>query len=303
LKAIRGHALVPAARAYIRFGPAWGKEAVWRRLERRGVPHQPRGFEARTRHGVRLSGDQGWIMPRCIYWFGHWEPLLSAWLARSLRPGDTFVDVGANLGYFSLLGARRVGGSGSVLALEPSAATRSRLTENLARNRATNVSVRPEAASAAPGRIPLFRAPWNDAESSTVRRDGLVLEAEVAAVPLYELIDDQQAASLRLVKIDVEGAEVEVLRGLEPLLPLAPEAEVVIEVHPDALASQGCSAEDLVAILEPGGYRPYWLPVDFSEEAHLRPPDLRRPIAGRPPLDELVHLILSRRREGPVPLA
>jgi FkbM family methyltransferase len=238
-------------------------------------------------------------MPRCIYWFGLWEPPLTSWISHSLQPGDTFVDVGANMGYFSLLAADVVGPRGSVVALEPSPQTRQKLDRHIARNQAANVRVVAAAAGSGSGRVPFFRAPWNDAESSTVRRPDLEVETEVRIAPLAELIRPDELRSLRLIKIDVEGAEVDVFAGLEPLFRRAPDAELVIEVHPEALAEQGRSSEDLVDRAEALGLAPYWLPVDFSEEAHLEPPEVSRPVAGRPPGDHLVHLILSGRAGGP----
>src|ERR671922_2698937 len=128
-------ALTPLLRAYIRWAP-WrlGKRTLWT-WAGEALARQRRSFVARTRYGFRIAGDQALIMPRCIYWFGSWEPPLSAWIRRALRPGDVFVDVGANLGYFSLLAARAVAPGGSVVAIEAAAETVRRLEANIARNR------------------------------------------------------------------------------------------------------------------------------------------------------------------------
>ena len=76
---------------------------------------RPRSFVVRTRYGFRFAGDQRLIMPRCVYWFGHWEPLLSRSLHATLRTGDVVVDVGANTGWYTLLAATAVGPSGRVV--------------------------------------------------------------------------------------------------------------------------------------------------------------------------------------------
>src|SRR5919109_5225137 len=124
-------ALTPLLRAYIRWAP-WrlGKRTLWT-WAGEALARQRRSFVARTRYGFRIAGDQSLIMPRCIYWFGVWEPPLSRWIRGALGPGDTFVDIGANFGYFTLLAARAVGPEGSVVAVEASRASVRRLEENL----------------------------------------------------------------------------------------------------------------------------------------------------------------------------
>jgi FkbM family methyltransferase len=288
--------LTPVLRAYVRRAP-WrlGKRALWEGVAA-PLARRPRRFVAQTAYGFRCAGDQRLIMPRCIYWFGTWEPVLSAWIWRTLRPGDVFVDVGANFGYFSLLAARAVGPGGSVVAVEASDATARRLEESLRLNRATNVRIVKAAATALEGSIPFYRAPWNDAESTTVPTEGHELEAEVRAAPLPRLLGGEELARARIIKIDVEGGELGVLAGLAPAAGrLRPDAEIVVEAHADQLAAQGSSAGDLIELLRPAGFRAFELPLDISELAHLAPElpsvgPLRSGEAG------LRHLLFSRIR-------
>jgi FkbM family methyltransferase len=234
-------------------------------------------------------------MPRCLYWFGTWEPPLSAWIRHSLRPGDVFVDVGANVGYFTLLAARSVSPGGSVVALEPSPATTSHLEENLARNRVDRVRVVEAAVAAEEGTVQFYRAPWNDAESSTVPGKGTEPVGEVRALPLPAALTEEELRRARVIKVDVEGGELGVLQGLRPAAgALRPDTEIAVEVHPDRLAAQGASLSDLLEVLHPAGFGARELPVDISELAHLFPehPDpapLRRGDGG------LRHVIFSRR--------
>jgi FkbM family methyltransferase len=289
--------VTPVARGYVRHAQRRpGRDAVWSLARRAGLHERPRPFTARTRHGFRIAGDQRAIMPRCLYWFGHWEPLLTRWVRSSLGPGDTFLDVGANIGYFTMLAARAVGPAGTVVALEPSPATRRVLEANLRRNDLRNVRVVAAAAGATEDVIPLYRAPWNDAESSTIAGPGLEHEADVRSVPALSLLSDDELARLRVVKVDVEGAEAAVLEGIRRSADtLPPQADFAVEVHPDVLQrAEGRSVRDLVAAFEPFGYRPSWLPVDFSEAAHLHTPATAGPRSDEVPADQLVHLILSR---------
>ena len=287
-------ALIPLLRAYIRWAP-WrlGKRMLWTRAAE-PLARRPRRFVARTAYGFRIAGDQRRIMPRCIYWFGAWEPPLSQWIRRALCPGDVFVDVGANFGYFTLLAARAVGPGGVVVAVEPSPVTAHRLDETLRRNGVRNVRVVLAAAAAEEGAVPFYRAPWNDAEDSTVPQEGSELIGEVRALPLPALLTETELRRVRVIKVDVEGGELGVLRGLGPAAgALRPDAEIAVEAHPDMLATQGAALPDLLDLLRPSGFSARELPVDFSELAHLfaEHPD---PAPLRPDGGGLRHLIFSR---------
>jgi FkbM family methyltransferase len=287
--------VMPIARGYVRYGEGWpGRDAVWAAATRAGLPRRRRRVAGRTRFGFRIAGDQHSVMPRCLYWFGHWEPLLSAWVRESLSPGDTFVDVGANIGYFTMMAARAVGPSGSVVAFEPSPATRRLLEENLRRNSLDNVRIVEAAAGADDGVIPLYRAPWNNAETSTLPLPGTEHEADVRSIAVPEALSEAELARARIIKIDVEGAEPAVLEGIRRYASrLAPQTEIAVEVHVNALTPAGTSVTDLVAAFEPLGYRARWLPVDFSEAAHLHRQQAIGPRTDEIPTSELVHLILS----------
>jgi FkbM family methyltransferase len=283
-----------AVRAYVRWMPGnAGKRALVERLVDPVVARRAHTFVARTIHRARMRGDHRLIMPRCIYWFGVWEPLLSHWVEERLRPGDVFVDVGANMGYFTLLAARGVGPTGAVVAFEPAPPTFAKLTANLALNPGAPVRPVRAAVGAHEATVAFYRAPWNDAESSTLERPGAEPAGAVRVAPLARLLSDDEIARTRIVKIDIEGGEWDAVRGLAADIDRFPgRLELAIEVHPDI--GRGRDAATLAALLEPHGFVPSWLPVEFSSIAHLdRRPDAH-PAPGLPPPDQLVHLILSR---------
>jgi FkbM family methyltransferase len=284
---------LPVLRSYVRWVPGPGKHAIVTGLVEPRLARRPHRFTARTIHGARLRGDHRAIMPRCIYWFGVWEPLVSAWLESRLRPGDVFVDVGANMGYTALLAARAVGSTGAVVAFEPAPGTFAKLTANLALNPGANVRAVESAVGAREGRIPFYRAPWNDAESSTVAGGRLEPAGEVPAAPLARLLSDEEMLRTRAIKIDVEGGEWDVIAGLAPdVRRFRPDAEIVIEVHPSRL--RGRSTAALVDMLAPHGFAPSWLPYDMRAVAHLDRRPAVTPVPGLPAPDAQVHLILTR---------
>ena len=79
------------------------------------------------------------MIGRRIFLFGVWEPEMTAYVEATLRPGGVFIDVGANIGYYSMLASRLVGPSGSVVAIEPSPTNFSELKRNIALNHALNI--------------------------------------------------------------------------------------------------------------------------------------------------------------------
>src|SRR5450755_115400 len=90
------------------------KRLIWSLVRRREF-----SFETMTSRGWRVRGNTTDWIQRQLYYFGLWEPNLSAWIERRLSTGDVFVDVGANVGYFTLLAAGVVGKTGKVVAIEP----------------------------------------------------------------------------------------------------------------------------------------------------------------------------------------
>src|SRR4051794_26991463 len=104
IKVKSGPAFETIARAWIRYAPSsFGKRWLWARCWRHYA------FRSRTIFGAKITGDTADLIQRYIYFFGVWEPDITAWLRSALKPGDCFVDVGANIGYYTLLASQVVG--------------------------------------------------------------------------------------------------------------------------------------------------------------------------------------------------
>jgi FkbM family methyltransferase len=193
-----------------------------------------------------------------------------------LREGDTFVDCGANVGTFSLCAAMRVGPGGRVIAFEPDPRTRPLLVENMARHQVSDrVSVRSEALGAEPGRL-MFNQYANDVvsgflESPSVFTPGEVVDrAEIEVIPLDTALVD----AVDLVKIDVEGFEIEVLDGAVEVLERSPRASLIIELNPATMRSAGRRPDALIERFA-GDRWSLWLADDRAAdpEQRLRPLD------------------------------
>lgn len=149
---------------------------------------------------------------------------------RILRPGDVYVDVGANLGVLVLVAARRVAPAGTVFAFEPGPEVFERLKENLELNEVTNVTLVPKACSDEPSTATLysFADKSHDTASMGPRQDYTVEKAvDVETVRLDDVVDRRP----RLVKIDVEGAEWPVLRGAERTLFDGEPPHLIVELN------------------------------------------------------------------------
>lgn len=171
-----------------------------------------RGIECEIAPGVRLALDYGdWLQRDLLCGRGH-EPLTLALLERLLRPGDIFVDVGANIGAFSLRAAARVGASGRVVAFEPNPAALRRLRKNIALNPHLRVEVIESAVSDRSGEVRLAQPDGWNLGGVRIDTEGTV---RVRCAPLAELLPPLAlAAPVQVLKIDVEGHEPAVLAGL-----------------------------------------------------------------------------------------
>lgn len=165
------------------------------------------------------------------YFVGGGEPEVQEVLQRHLRPGMTFYDVGANIGFFSMIAARIVGNKGRVVAFEADPEIATRLREHMAQNQFRWVTVVEKAVWSEPKTVYFART---DPATSPDRGLGHVATLgegdtiEVTSVTLDEF-------SLRysppdFIKCDVEGAEVEVFRGAERLL-RQKRPPIVCEMH------------------------------------------------------------------------
>ena len=207
-----------------------------------------------TRVEVTLGNDHS----LCLYVAGSFEPNEFAFLDRLLRPGMTFVDIGANEGLFSLFAARRVGSAGRVVAIEPSSRERRQLERNVGRNRLGNVTIVPHALGSEAGSARLHIAAKLHGGHNTF--GDFVHEGASAAATEEVLVETFDALARRLalgrvdaVKIDVEGAELKVLNGMRDVLRTA-RPVLLIEANEDALRRQAASTAAMIALLGELGY-------------------------------------------------
>jgi FkbM family methyltransferase len=248
-------------------------------LRVRAAVGRPLTVDGTTEDGIRFRCRLPDAIPTCLYLFGTWEPDLVAFLRRRLQPGDTFVDVGANIGYLSVVASRLVGPRGSVVAIEPARAMIAELQETLGRNDLTNVRAVAAAVSDHDHELTLFAGPSrNSGMTTTVALSGHHEQARVRAAPLGALVTPDELATARLIKIDVEGAEDRVLAGmLASVDALAADAELVVELSPNWWSDPLLRPIDVLRPFLDRGFHVYELPNDYAVSRYLWPNNVGAP--------------------------
>jgi FkbM family methyltransferase len=182
------------------------------------------------------------------------EDRTAALFGRLLRAGGVVLDVGANVGYYALSAAARVGPGGRVVAFEPGPAAATRLRENASLNGLTNLQVIEAAVADRPGRLCFHLSGDSEAASLFESATGAAGSVEVPVTTLDNFVKDAGLARVDLLKIDAEGAEVGILRGGRQLLAGADAPVVIVEANPVTLEAAGESVAALRAELERLGY-------------------------------------------------
>jgi len=230
-------------------------------------PHGPLYFGdhtalVATRWGAKMLVDtrDAMVAPWLVL-DGLWESHVTAWLQETLRPGQVFVDVGANIGYFTLLGASLVGPGGRVVAVE----AHPRLAELLQRNVIINgyhgyVTSHHGAAwsEATDLKLHLRRNFASNSSIGSIGSDALVRLGdteeviEVQGLRLDDLLADTPRVDV--IKVDVEGAEVHVFAGLDRTLAANPSIIVMFEWSPAQIEDVGDDPAALIELLTAHGF-------------------------------------------------
>lgn len=182
-----------------------------------------------------------------------------------LRAGDTFYDIGANVGFFSVIGSRLVGERGRVYAFEPVATNAKLIARNCALNRIANVAIFQKAIGERTGKAELIlaRCAGGATLASVARPPDATQSVEVDLISLDDALDSHHLYPPTLVKIDVEGAELDCLRGMRNALRLY-QPVLVYEIDdrtPEGLKDKQRACE---RFLVDAGYEVRELPTSYQ---------------------------------------
>jgi FkbM family methyltransferase len=212
-----------------------------------------------------------------IYYQGFSEPETADFVRQFLKPGMTFVDVGAHIGEYTLIAAKAVGANGSIHAFEPQSSLFPILKKNVEINKFDRVTLNQVAVSDRTGQIE-FQV-FNESSVSSIRKQVATdKKNNIIKVPTTSLDEYLSSHNCRadLIKIDVEGAEKLVFQGASQLLNL-PKSQAptwIFEYSPNSYHSFGYQAEELLALLEKSGYKVFTYSKsreigEFSLELHF----------------------------------
>jgi FkbM family methyltransferase len=213
------------------------------------------GLRNATIHGTRMALPLSDVIGRNVY-MGSYEPEASALVQTRLGPGSTFVDVGANIGYFTALASQAVGATGRVVAVEPLPALFSQLHATF--RSAPNVVCLQTAIGEAAGTLDLYVPPSSagNLDPSAFEYTSGMERVSVPRLSLESLFDQQSIRTADLLKIDVEGYEPWVIRGARRLLEQRRIKAILCELNPRLLNLAGSSPRSLAAQFIDAGYQP-----------------------------------------------
>lgn len=209
-------------------------------------------------NGKRMRVIEGDYVSQVISQTGGCEPETTAIFQKLLQPGAIVFDVGANLGYYTLVEAGLAGPNGRVHSFEPNPAVCGLLRESVRLNALRNVTVNEAGVSEAEGRAKLYvtipeqmsMASLRPPRQATTGKDvGSGLTRTIRLVCLDDYIEHRGIARIDLIKMDVEGAEMKALRGAQRLLGRQEKPVIIMEFNAAALGRLGSSCSEVARFL------------------------------------------------------
>lgn len=212
---------------------------------------------------VRVGAATVWINPEDpvisgALTLGVYERSEIAFFRSRFAADMTFIDVGANVGLYSALALSMPGFRGRVLAIEPHAESRAYLQKTIEANGGA-AQICDLAASDRPGTLTLYKNPENKGDNRLYADPLLSGEERIAADTLDNICGRYGITSAQFIKIDVQGAEAQVMRGAKELLAASTDCVLMTEFWPYGLARSGADGLAYLELLQDSGFRLYEL--------------------------------------------
>lgn len=204
------------------------------------------------------------------------EPEVCHLMARALRPGDYAIDGGANIGFFTVMMSYLVGPHGFVMAVEPGSNNIFKLEDNLEINHCSNVEIIKAPLWNAHEKVQLYMCS-DGGKNSLAPHAGTRGAAPFFGVKLNDYADVELVENIRLIKLDIEGAEAKALEGATSFLGKCPF--IAMELNVEALPKFGSSVAGICDFLRPHGYEPFLLHPDGALPTYI--PRLTKVIPSR----------------------
>lgn len=190
-----------------------------------------------------------------IYLYREYEPIETSFLKTILRPGMVFVDVGANIGYYTTLAAKIVGSSGRVIAFEPDSHNYDLLKRNVRHNRLNNCTLHNMALGASSGVACIYSSSVNYGDHRVYDSGDERPASKVQIDTADALFEREGIGRVDVLKMDVQGFEQRVLEGMQLTLNKINNMVILSEFWPDGLRLSGGSPDCFLAIMRNAGFR------------------------------------------------
>lgn len=206
------------------------------------------------RGSIQLDLDlDDWIQQQ-LYFLGDYEKAEIDYLYSNLKKGDTFIDVGGNIGLFSLNASGIVGNGGKVYAFEAFKPNYEKFSKHLSLNSFKNVTLEHLAISEKRGSLEiLYNDHYDNVGMASSYLNDFTAKEIVESISLDDYIKAQKITKIDIVKIDIEGGEFSALKGMSDILTHY-QPKIIIEINNIALKSSNHSEDELIQILHGKGY-------------------------------------------------
>lgn len=223
----------------------WSNTRVW--ISRR----------VRLPNGLQIEIDARDYIGRAILENGYYEPETVNFLGLYLKPGMTFLDIGANIGLHTLIGSSAVGSRGEVHAFEPDPFLCDVVKRNLSLNNRENTIINNVAVARQDGTKPLFLSSAESFGTTSFlpaeNYSGLKLSVVTTSIDAY--VRSRHLRQVDLIKLDIEGGELEALEGARGVLKDYPEAVLIVEFCETTARRFGHTTEHLRLLLKGLGFK------------------------------------------------
>jgi FkbM family methyltransferase len=202
-------------------------------------------------HGHKMYLDEADSLK--LSWGGSHEPFETQFFEENIKPGDVVVDIGANIGYYTLYFAKKVSSQGHIYAFEPDPVNFELLEKNIEINGYKNITAVNKALSNKNEKLKLYICEENRGDHRTYDSQQGREFVEINATHLDDYFADIDN-HIDLIKMDIQGAEYKAIQGMEEILRKNQGVKLVIEFWPYGLSLAGTDAKDLFSLLQDLGF-------------------------------------------------
>lgn len=219
--------------------------------------NEQKRFQKKLHNGLLIHVYPLRHIDRILFWHGYYEKKFVLLLEELLKEDDVFVDIGANIGYYSLIASKKAV-KGLVFAFEPFSGNRSELEDNISLNRINNIQVSALAISNEKTSKTLFVSANDNTGMTGFQKPSNFNGAieTIHTITLDEWAKENHIDRINMIKIDIEGAEYEALEGISNVL-TEMKPVVMIEIQASLLAKYKKQPGDIYRFMKNHGYRSF----------------------------------------------